>query len=249
MRRAWENKANAKKASLYSAIPKEWRLPPGDIPSSDCTIDVTCLSRKFLTASEFAITESNPLDILANLHAGISSAEEVTEAFCHRAAIAHQLVNCLTEICFQSALDEARQLDQHRLVTGGLKGPLHGLPVSFMDRFRVAGVETGAGYVGWLGKIEDRQTESLIVKQMRNLGAIPFCKTNLPMSMMLGDTSNNIIGTTGNPFVRKLSSGGAAGGKFFKCSDLVRMLNRSTYRGGGSAGYERIAIWVCHRYR
>lgn len=134
------------------------------------------------------------------------------EAYCHRAAIAHQLVNCLTEILFDSAMEQASKLDQYRLATGGLKGPLHGIPVSFMDRFRIAGVQTAAGYVGWLGNIEDEDSESQIVKQMRSLGAIPFCKTNMPMSMMLAETSNNITGSTINPFVRKLSSGGAAGG-------------------------------------
>lgn len=83
-----------------------------------------------------------------------------------------------------------------------------------VDRFRIAGLETGAGYIGWLGRTEDAASESLVVKQMRMLGAVPFCKTNMPMSMMLGDTSNNITGSTLNPAARHLSSGGAAGGEF-----------------------------------
>jgi amidase len=213
---AWENQARAKRASLYAAIPTKWRLKPSDIPSLDGPSDVSQLPRKFLTEFEVAITESSPLDVLSNIHTGIWLARDVTEAYCHRAAIAHQLVNCLTEILFDAAVEQAHQLDQHRLATGGLKGPLHGLPVSFMDRFRIAGVETAAGYIGWLGKPEDEESESLVVKQMRNLGAIPFCKTNMPMSMMLGETSNNITGSSMNPFLRSLSSGGAAGGNIFQ---------------------------------
>lgn len=158
------------------------------------------------------ITESNAVDILANIHAGVWTAEVVTNAFCHRAALAHQLINCLTEIVFEDALRQARALDQHQRETGSLIGPLHGLPMSFMDRFRVAGAETAAGFVAWLGKKEDLDSESVLVRQMRRLGAIPFCKTNLPMSMLLGETANNIVGSTANPYVGTLSSGGAAGG-------------------------------------
>ena len=215
-RSAWENRARAKRASLYAAIPKKWRLAPVDIPSVDGARDVSLLPRIFLTELEITITESSPLDVLTNIHTGVWMARDVTEAYCHRAAIAHQLVNCLTEILFDAAIEQAHQLDQHRLATGVLKGPLHGIPVSFMDRFRIAGVETAAGYIGWLGKTEDEESESLVVKQMRSLGAIPFCKTNMPMSMMLGETSNNITGSTMNPFVRSLSSGGAAGGNIFQ---------------------------------
>ncbi len=230
----WENRARSKRASLDAAIPPQWRLNPTDISADDAR-DISQLPRKFLTGFEIAVTETRPLEILNNMHTGVWSAEDVTRAFCRRAAVAHQLVNCLTEILFTTAIEQAKALDQHRLATGGLKGPLHGLPISFMDRFRIAGVETGAGYIGWLGKLEDAASESLLVKQMRSLGAIPFCKTNMPMSMMLGETSNNITGSTGSPFVRCLSSGGAAGGTFIPatCSAAVDDLQ------------ERVHFWLC----
>lgn len=180
--------------------------------------------RTFLNERDITITESKPLELLANIHCGIWSAEVVMGAFCHRAVIAHQLVNCLTEILFEDAIQQARELDQYWQATGALKGALHGLPVSFMDRFRVAGAETGAGYIGWLGTKETLESESLIVKQMRGLGAIPFCKTNMPMSMMLAGTSNNIYGSTSNPYVKSLSSGGAAGGKMDVSLLFLRIL-------------------------
>ncbi|KAG9770943.1 amidase, partial [Aureobasidium melanogenum] len=105
------------------------------------------------------------------------------------------------------------QLDQTYRETRTLKGPLHGLPVSFMDRFRIAGRQTAAGYVSWLGPTEVSTSESLMVRHLRALGAIPFCKTNTPQSMMLAETTNNIHGSTHNPYNSILSSGGAAGGE------------------------------------
>ena len=213
MPRGWHSRALSKQASLSAAIPEKWRLKGAEIPNVNGPRNVTQLPKRFLTGLEVAITETMPFEVLKNVQTGIWSAEDVTIAFCHRAAIAHQVVNCLTEVLFEPAIERARQLDQYKARTGGLVGPLHGLPVSFMDRFRIAGAETGAGYIGWLGKVEDSDSESLVVKQMRRLGAVPFCKTNMPMSMLLGETSNNIIGSTINPFVKGLSSGGAAGGE------------------------------------
>lgn len=209
---AWENRAAAKRASLLKAIPPAWHIPVNQLPSVQDCPNVIELARKYLSEDELEMTETPPMDTLALIHAGTWSSEQVVQAFCHRAAISHQLVNCLTEVCFKEAISTARQLDQYRRDTGGLKGPLHGLPISFMDRFRVAGTETAAGYISWLGKTETEATESLIVRQMRSLGAIPFCKTNMPQSMMLAETTNNIHGSTRNPFGRLLSSGGAAGG-------------------------------------
>lgn len=210
---AWENRAAAKRASVLRAIPSAWHLPPDDIPPDKVRLNVVDLPRKYLSEDEITITETAPMDALTQIHAGIWSSEDVVRAFCHRAAICHQLVNCMTEVIFEDAIKTARLLDQYRRETGALKGPLHGMPISFMDRFRIAGTETAAGFISWLGPKETDASESLIVRHMRALGAIPFCKTNMPQSMMLAETTNNIHGSTRNPFLGHLSCGGAAGGK------------------------------------
>lgn len=66
------------------------------------------------------------------MHLGNSpwSAEEVTRAFCKRAAVAHHLVNCLMDVDFSGAIERARELDEFFKRTKTLVGPLHGLPVS-----------------------------------------------------------------------------------------------------------------------
>lgn len=207
---AWENRATAKRAGLLKAIPFSWHIPSDQIASHENVVNI---ARTFLSDEEMAITETAPLDTLAHIHAGIWTSEDVVRAFCHRAAICHQVVTCLTEVLFDEAIQTARELDQFRRETGALKGPLHGLPMSFMDRFRIAGSETAAGFISWLGDKETVDTESLVVRHMRALGAIPFCKTNMPQSMMLAETTNNIHGSTRNPYSGLLSSGGAAGGK------------------------------------
>jgi amidase len=219
----WSHRVRVKRAALAALVPPEWRL--STIPSPEEAANVIDWPGNLLSREEITITETAPLATLANMHAGIWSAEEVTRAFCHRASIAHQLVNCLTEILFNEAIAIAQQLDRYLQETGTLRGPLHGLPISFMDRFRIAGAETSSGFVAWLGTKETSESESLIVRHMRKLGAIPFCKTCVPQSMMLGNTTNNIYGSTANPFVRSLSAGGAAGGKAAAPSCLVCLID------------------------
>lgn len=87
-------------------------------------------------------------------------------------------------------------------------------------RFHVKGVETTMGYVGWIGTFEgkkgtgkERVFESEMVKELRSLGAIMFCKTTVPQTLMAGETVNNIMGTTENPKNRLLGPGGSSGGE------------------------------------
>lgn len=82
------------------------------------------------------------------------------------------------------------------------------------------GVETTMGYVGWIdtfqGKSEDsrkRTFESEMVRELRNLGAVLYCKTSVPHTLMSGETVNNIIGYTWNPKNRNICSGGSSGGE------------------------------------
>ena len=99
-------------------------------------------------------------------------------------------------------------------------GPLYGVPVSLKDQFHVRGVETTMGYVGWIGTFEGRQGtgrertfESEMVRELRALGAILFCKSSTPHTLMAGETVNNIIGYTWNGKNRAVSAGGSSGGE------------------------------------
>lgn len=100
------------------------------------------------------------------------------------------------------------------------KGPLHGVPISLKDQFHVRDVETTMGYIGWMGTFEGHDSdpraktfESEMVKALRGTGAILYCKTSVPHTLMCGETVNNIIGYTWNPKNRHLSSGGSSGGE------------------------------------
>lgn len=129
-------------------------------------------------------------------------------------------VSCLHEIFFDAAIEDAKRLDAYFAEHKVPIGPLHGLPISLKDQFHVKGVETTMGYVGWIntfqGKPNDsHQTvkESELTRELRNLGAVLYCKTSVPATLMAGETVNNIIGYTWNPKNRLLSCGGSSGGE------------------------------------
>ncbi|KAH7028573.1 amidase signature domain-containing protein [Macrophomina phaseolina] len=208
----WQRIGREKRQAIDSLLPDHWRV--NAVPPAEELPDATAFPRALLSERELAITEDFAAEqLLQQLAAGHFSASEVVNAFCHRATIAHQLTNCLSEILFAEALAQAESLDSYYRTHGKTVGPLHGLPISLKDQFRVKGAETSMGYVAWLGKVETEETESWLVKQLRSLGAVVYCKTNVPTSLMALETNNNIIGYTTNAHNRLLSSGGSSGGE------------------------------------
>jgi amidase len=76
------------------------------------------------------------------------------------------------------------------------------------------------GYVGWIGTFEGKKGtgkekvfESEMVRELRAGGAVLYCKTSVPHTLMSGETVNNIIEYTTNPKNRNLTSGGSSGGE------------------------------------
>lgn len=94
----WKSLASAKRDSILSSIPKKWHLPAYKLPSNKDQRDVTKYIQQFLSEKEIEITETDIVGIAEKTTTGTWSAVEVTEAFCHRASLAHQLVRITTPI-------------------------------------------------------------------------------------------------------------------------------------------------------
>jgi amidase len=88
----WQELAAKKRSSIHAEIPKEWLLP--SIPPVEEAKDVSgTYVHQFLQAEEIEITEADAETIVRNTTTGVWSCVAVCRAFCHRAAIAHQLVS------------------------------------------------------------------------------------------------------------------------------------------------------------
>lgn len=207
----WKPIARRKQAERASRIPKEWRL--SSLPSPN-TLDVRSVPRAsgILSSKELDITENCDATSLAQaIRSGSLPAEQVAIAFCKRAAIAQQVCNCLTEIFFDDAIIRAKYLDKEYKKTGKTIGPLHGVPISLKDMFKVKGYDTS---IGIASLAENPSTEnSAIVDILLQQGAVLYCKTNIPLTLMALDSENNIFGRTLNPRDRRITAGGSSGGE------------------------------------
>jgi amidase len=104
--------------------------------------------------------------------------------------LTYKQVNCLSEIFFETALEAAERLDAEYTATGIAGGPLHGLPVSLKDCFRVEATDSAIGYTAFLNQPTAQGEESEITNIMRQSGAILFCKTSVPLALMAGEVSS-----------------------------------------------------------
>jgi amidase len=89
----WKDISAKKIEALNSSIPQEWRIPQDLLPPVD-QADVTTWPETsgWFTNDELAITSLTAAELLNNLASGVFKSEDVTRAFCKRAAAAHQLV-------------------------------------------------------------------------------------------------------------------------------------------------------------
>jgi amidase len=95
MTTAWQSLAEKKRDSITSLIPKEWILH--SVPTVEEQKDVTGeYIWQYLSPEEKEITETDAVGIVEKTTGGKWSCVTVAKAFCHRAAIAHQLVTMLT---------------------------------------------------------------------------------------------------------------------------------------------------------
>ena len=87
----WQQAAAKKREAISALIPAGWRIP--NPPPNEAQVDVTgSYIQQFLSRKEIEITETDAAAIASKTCSGQWKAVEVIKAFCHRAALAHQLV-------------------------------------------------------------------------------------------------------------------------------------------------------------
>jgi Asp-tRNA(Asn)/Glu-tRNA(Gln) amidotransferase A subunit family amidase len=181
-------------------------------------------------------------EIVDHIAKGEWTASEVVEAYIAAAAFAHAATNCVTEVLFKDARREASELDREFAQTGVLKGPLHGVPVSFKDQYDIAGVDSTIGFTRWANKPSTEDAH--LVAQFRAAGAIIIVKTNVPQTMFAFECSNPLWGRTTNPSNKLYTCGGSSGGE----GALLAMDGSVIGLGSDIGGSLRIPAAYCGIY-
>ncbi|KAK4934807.1 hypothetical protein LTR10_024025 [Elasticomyces elasticus] len=225
---SWQKIAQKAQLLRDSTIPREWLLgdPVSDDVRNVIKVPYTC---GIMAETELALTDKDATSLLELLKSGRVGSYDVTFAFCKRAAIAHQLVNCMTEMWFDEALDRARELDRI-FADSGPVGAFHGLPFSIKNTFAVKGRRSDGAYVAWYDNIA--KEDGMLVKIIRDEGAVLYCKTTNPQTAMHLETTSNLYGRTLNPFNRMLTPGGSSGGE----AALLAMRGSPIGLGGDGGG-------------
>lgn len=128
---------------------------------------------------------------------------DVLLAYGKRAIQAQAQTNCLTEVMIGEAEKWAR--------TAIRSGPLAGVPVSLKDMIGVKGYDSSLGYSAFTNA--PVPNDAPIVRLLHDAGAIPFVKTNVPLTLYSYETTNDVFGVTENPHKRGYSPGGSSGGE------------------------------------
>ncbi|CAG8290532.1 unnamed protein product [Penicillium salamii] len=224
---SWEALSKQAQADLLNSIPAKWRI---DAEAFTAVTDVSQIPKTcgILSSRQIQITELTATELAKHIASRQLRAVEVLDAFAARAAISHQLVNCLTSWFLEEGMRQAQRLDKILDAGGKPLGPLHGVPVALKDSYSMKGHPTTRGYV--VNKDDVQHHDDTIVATLRAAGAVFFCRTTMPQTGMALETVSNLWGRTLNPFYTKLVAGGSSG-------------------GDGAGGHERLSNCTVDRYR
>ncbi|CAO1638112.1 unnamed protein product [Sympodiomycopsis kandeliae] len=213
-----------------------------------------------LTDMQQEILQLSATELVQQIKDGDLTASEVLEAFLPVTAWAHQATGCLSEFFPEEARQRAKELDEKQARNEQL-GMLHGLPISIKGHITMEGHRGQNGFAldeegmevveerirAHKGKLPDdllalihkralttqpAQRDGVICKILRDQGAVFYCRTVMPQSVMQLDTHSNTYGQTINPHNLALSAGGSSGGEAALVSAKGGVLGVGTDIGG-----------------
>jgi amidase len=126
--------------------------------------------------SEFAY--SSAIAIAEAIRRREVSSREVLDYFLARVDRLDKSINSVVTLDVAQARREADAADA-ALVRGEMRGPLHGVPMTIKDSFQTAGMRTTSGAPELAQFIPNE--DAWPVARLREVGAIIFGKTNLPI--------------------------------------------------------------------
>ncbi|KAF8226391.1 amidase signature enzyme [Tricholoma matsutake] len=156
-----------------------------------------------LGITDTRILNHSAAELAASVQAGTLDPKDILVAYSKKALKAHAETNCLTEIMISAA--ETWAVDCNR------QGPLAGIPISLKDTAGVAGWDSCIGYSALVGK--PVANDSALVRLLKDAGAVPFVKTNIPITLLSFESYSDVFGRTTNPHKSTHSPGGSTGGE------------------------------------
>jgi len=170
------------------------------------------------------------------------AASAVVQAALARIAALDPRVRAFTHVCTERAQRRAGQIDI-ALRSGGVVGPLAGVPFGVKAMIDVHGVVTTAGSALHADD-PPAQRDAEVVRRLENAGAICVGALNMDELGMGGTTENSCFGPTHNPHDLARTPGGSSGGS---AAALAAGMVPLTL-GGDALGSVRLPASLCGVY-
>lgn len=138
------------------------------------------------------------------------SSRDVVEAHLARIEAVNPTVNAITVALAVSAHDAATAVDQ-AIAAGRPLGPLAGVPFTIKENIDCVGTATTWGLAHFADQIAS--ADAPMVSRLREAGAIPLARTNLPDWAFRWDVESSHAGRTLNPWDLARTPGGTSGGE------------------------------------
>jgi amidase len=161
-----------------------------------------------VTADPIAFTSAR--DLTRMIRTREISAREVMAAFLERIRRLNPELNAIVAKVDDDRCLACADAADDTVASGRDVGPLHGLPIAIKDLEPVIGFRWTRGSLAYAKEVATE--DSAIVTRMKQAGAIPIGKTNVPEFGMGSHTYNKVYGTTKNPWDVTKTAGGSSGG-------------------------------------
>ncbi|KAI9773171.1 MAG: hypothetical protein M1840_008292 [Geoglossum simile] len=159
---------------------------------------------KPLSAQDRDIHGKSVEELVRDVHNNVFQPIDILRAYGKVAIKAHEKTNCLTEIMIAEAEGWVGS-------EVNLQGPLAGIPISLKDTIDVSGFDSSVGYSCNTGKLHPK--DGSMVRLLKDAGAIPYVKTNIPTTLLSFESTNDVWGRCTNPHNPKYTPGGSTGGE------------------------------------
>jgi amidase len=156
---------------------------------------------------------------------------ELVELYLERIARIDPKLNAYRVVLGERARADAKRAEER--LAAGEEAPLLGVPVAIKDNVDYAGEVTTHGTAAYG---EPAMEDSVIVRRLRDAGAVIVGKTNLPELAIFGFTESPTWGDTRNPWDPALTCGGSSGGSGVAVAAGMSAIAHAT-DGAGSIRY------------
>ncbi|XP_044715371.1 amidase domain-containing protein [Hirsutella rhossiliensis] len=149
---------------------------------------------------------SRPIEeLVRDVQADAGRAADLLRTYTKVALNAHDKTNCVTEVLVK---------DAEKWIKDGsinFKGSLAGIPVSLKDTIDVKGYDSSVGMTR--NVLSPKAEDGAMTRLLKDIGAVPYVKTNVPITLLSFESANDVWGRSTNPYNPKYTPGGSTGGE------------------------------------